>query len=71
MLYLLCKNPQVLNKYRSLLDNKEEEQNFSKGIIKETMRLYPAATFVARILPKDCELAGYNIPAGVSCNIKF
>ncbi|XP_077290796.1 cytochrome P450 315a1, mitochondrial-like [Arctopsyche grandis] len=64
MLYLLCKNPQVLNKYRSLLDNKEEEQNFSKGIIKETMRLYPAAAFVARILPNDCELAGYNIPAG-------
>ncbi|XP_077291167.1 cytochrome P450 315a1, mitochondrial-like [Arctopsyche grandis] len=63
MLYLLCKNPHVLDEYRSVLDDKEEEQKFSRGIVKETLRMYPIAALASRIFPNDCELGGYLIPA--------
>ena len=40
-----------------------------KGVIKETLRLYPVAPFITRVLPDNTELGGYTIPAGVCTSI--
>ncbi len=37
-----------------------------RGCVKEALRLYPVATFLARTLPEDSVIGGYSIPAGVS-----
>ena len=61
-----------------------EDLRCVKMFIKETMRLYPTAPFLARIMPEDCTIGGYEVPKGVrtcvhnhtilfdgKCNIKF
>jgi cytochrome P450 len=39
-----------------------------RAVMQETLRLYPAGPFLTRELAYDCEMSGYNIPAGVSSN---
>jgi len=58
-LYLLAKHPDVQEKAAN-------DPNYVKWALKEAMRMYPLAPFITRILPEECEIAGYNIPAGVS-----
>ncbi|XP_077994890.1 1,25-dihydroxyvitamin D(3) 24-hydroxylase, mitochondrial-like [Glandiceps talaboti] len=44
---------------------------YLKSVVKETLRLYPAALSVARRLDHDIVIRGYNIPAGevISCQV--
>jgi cytochrome P450 len=37
---------------------------FVGAVINESMRLYPVATAVTRVLKRDFDLAGYHLPAG-------
>ncbi|XP_017490487.1 PREDICTED: cytochrome P450 315a1, mitochondrial-like, partial [Rhagoletis zephyria] len=38
--------------------------SFVKGVIKESLRLYPVAPFLTRYLTDDLNLAGYTVPKG-------
>lgn len=37
-----------------------------KASLKETLRLYPAPFVISRIMQRDTNVRGYNVPAGVS-----
>ena len=37
---------------------------YTTAVIKESMRLYPAAWGMAREVVEDCEIGGYDVPAG-------
>lgn len=75
-LYLLAKNPHIqrgLHYELSEIFNKsncsigktiEEEAPILRGFIRETLRLYPPAPFISRILNQDIALGEYLIPAG-------
>ncbi|RWS29023.1 cytochrome P450 315a1-like protein [Leptotrombidium deliense] len=74
-LYLLAKNPECQQKLyeevNSVVKNDHiiEEKHLTqmpyvKCIIKETLRMYPIAPFLSRILAKDIILGGYHIPKG-------
>ncbi|GMJ03603.1 cytochrome P450, family 82, subfamily C, polypeptide 4 [Hibiscus trionum] len=72
---LLLNNRHVLNKARDELDihvgkqRQVEESDITnlvylQAIIKETMRLYPAAPLVSRQAMEDCTIAGFHVPSG-------
>ncbi|XP_015783494.1 cytochrome P450 315a1, mitochondrial [Tetranychus urticae] len=73
-LYLLSKNPEyqekILKQVESVVGKngtvrEEHLKHFTlvKGVIKETLRLYPVAPFISRKLDRDIVLGGYQIPA--------
>ena len=37
---------------------------YTRGLVKEAMRLFPVAPFLTRIAKSDFSLAGYNISPG-------
>lgn len=41
---------------------------YLKGVIRESLRIYPVAPGVARVLDHDITVQGYNIPAGTCIN---
>ncbi|XP_031342131.1 cytochrome P450 315a1, mitochondrial [Photinus pyralis] len=57
ILYCLAKNDSIQQNIR---------QDFTKvkHAIRETLRLYPVAPFLTRVLPRNTTVAGYEIPAG-------
>ncbi|XP_031765938.1 cytochrome P450 315a1, mitochondrial isoform X2 [Galleria mellonella] len=55
ILFLLAKNEDVRNDIRG------KHKNYVKNVIKETMRLFPVAPFLTRILPKQSVLGSYVI----------
>lgn len=59
ILLLLSKNDEV--KKEIFLNNA-----YAKHVVKETMRLYPVAPFLTRILTKEGILGSYQIKEGVS-----
>jgi len=72
-LYLIAKNPECQQKILEELDNVLEEDeeleekhlkhlDYVRGVIKETLRLYPVAPFISRIFSKDINVGGYKIP---------
>ncbi|KST63539.1 cytochrome P450 [Mastigocoleus testarum] len=73
-LMLLSRNPQVRAKLQQeleeVLSNKKptfadySRLKYTKMVIKESMRLYPAVRELSRQVSQDCELGGYKIPAG-------
>ncbi|XP_046400369.1 cytochrome P450 315a1, mitochondrial [Ischnura elegans] len=77
-LYLLAKHPEVQEKVvKEIKDagldetvNEHGSENLIqqlpilKGIIREALRMFPVAPFITRVLPVDCPIGGYNIPAG-------
>ncbi|RZC40063.1 p450 domain containing protein [Asbolus verrucosus] len=56
-LYMLGKNPAVQEELR-------RDPSFVKFVFRETLRLYPVATFLTRILPEDATLSGFRVPKG-------
>lgn len=42
-----------------------------KGVIRETLRLYPVAPFVGRFMDEDTVIGNYKIHANVSCLSSF
>lgn len=70
-LYLLARNPQVQQEVALELATSAPEawmtHSLLRTVMRETLRLYPAAPFLTRALAVDTELGGYNVPAGVSC----
>ncbi|GIY71948.1 cytochrome P450 315a1, mitochondrial [Caerostris extrusa] len=74
-LYSLAKNPECQERIVSELSRvvpKGESVNESHitkipyltNVIKETLRLYPIASFITRYLPKDVVIDRYHIPSG-------
>nr|QZM07454.1 cytochrome P450 monooxygenase CYP315A1 [Lasioderma serricorne] len=57
MLYLMSKHKELQKEIRENRDS-----NFSRNVIKETLRLYPVAPFITRFIPEDCIIANYKIP---------
>ncbi|KAI4477891.1 hypothetical protein M0804_012371 [Polistes exclamans] len=68
MLFLLGNDTKLQDKlYESIqnLSSKEILRNsLIKGVIKETLRLYPIAPFITRYLPEDNIIGGYFVPKG-------
>lgn len=66
-LYLLGKNPSIQNEIRnSIISNPlDMETSVVKAAIKETLRLYPTAFVIGRLLTTDCQIGGYEVPANV------
>ncbi|XP_044750639.1 cytochrome P450 315a1, mitochondrial [Coccinella septempunctata] len=60
ILYLVSKNKHVQDKIRSELTN--PGSNYTKHVLKETLRLYPVAPFLTRFLPHESQISGYKIP---------
>lgn len=72
MLYLLAQHSDIQERaVKEIVSIKpktaEEWQQIPtiKGSVKEALRLYPVATFLTRILPKQSVIGGYEIPAEV------
>ena len=78
-LYLLARHPECQEKVlqevsRVLAEDGSEcvrekhlaHMPYVKGVIKESLRLYPVAPFLSRVLDKEITLNGYRVPAGVS-----
>lgn len=60
VLYLLAKHPQIQEGIRQ----SDYSQSYIKNVVRETLRLYPVAPFLTRILPQNTLVGGYDIPAG-------
>nr|WCC58042.1 cytochrome P450 [Pharsalia antennata] len=58
MLYLISKNKEVQERLR------QDDKTLTKNILRETLRLYPVAPFLTRVLPHAAVVGGYSIPAG-------
>lgn len=59
-LYLLAKNQSEQCRLRENLT----KSSMLKNVIRETLRLYPVAPFLTRILPEDAVIGDYRVPAG-------
>jgi cytochrome P450 len=61
----ILRHPDKLARLRAELDAQETD-TYLDAIVKETMRLCPAAPIVVRKLLEPMELGGYTIPAGTT-----
>ncbi|WP_020673552.1 cytochrome P450 [Amycolatopsis nigrescens] len=60
----LARNPAVLATATEAADG--EDEKYLEATAKESLRLHPVITEVARKLTEDIELGGYTIPAGTT-----
>lgn len=64
-LFLIASHPKQQEKlYERVKDLNRHEtlrDQLMKGVVKESLRLYPTAPFIARFLPEDSNLLGYKI----------
>ncbi|KAK0174411.1 hypothetical protein PV327_010181 [Microctonus hyperodae] len=69
-LYLLATHSEVQNEIAEKISNAElntiTNDLHIKGIIKESLRLYPTAPFITRILPVDAIIGNYPVSKGVN-----
>ncbi|ROT76614.1 hypothetical protein C7M84_004799 [Penaeus vannamei] len=75
-LYQLARNPEIQAKLQEevdtvlgdhegpLLPKHMAQFSYMKGVIKETLRIFPLTLGVGRTVDKDCVLSGYAIPKG-------
>lgn len=61
----ILRHPEQYARLRTEVDA-EEEGVYLDAVVKETMRLCPAAPIVVRRLLEPMELGGYTIPAGIT-----
>lgn len=70
LLYLLAKYPEsqqrLYDQVRNLESISAVENQFLKGFLRETLRLYPVAPFITRYMPEDVKIDGYDLNKGVS-----
>ncbi len=59
----LARNPDVLARAQRAAD--EDDAAYLEAVIKESMRLRPVITVIARRLAKPVRVAGYDLPAGI------
>ncbi|KAJ9590666.1 hypothetical protein L9F63_016294, partial [Diploptera punctata] len=69
MLYLLAKNKELQDEIYEEVKNTTNIENIAqlpllRGVLRETLRLYPVAPFLTRYLPQDSLIGGYHVPAG-------
>ncbi|KAM7362660.1 cytochrome P450 family protein sad isoform 1-T2 [Cochliomyia hominivorax] len=60
-LYLLSQDEQLQEKLHSEHNTNTQETPLVRGLIKETLRLYPVAPFIGRYMPEDCQIEKYHI----------
>ncbi|XP_072049593.1 1,25-dihydroxyvitamin D(3) 24-hydroxylase, mitochondrial-like [Amphiura filiformis] len=60
-------NPEGATPTSEMLDS----MKYLKATVKETQRLYPIVLASARILDKDIEIRGYNVPKGTCITTNF
>lgn len=70
MMYLLARNPNLQDElYAELLKVHRPEDIVQlplvRGMMRESLRLYPVAPFLSRYLPDDSMIGGYHVAAGV------
>lgn len=67
---LLCNHPERQEElFENLKDLPQRDLlqiPLLKGIIKESLRLYPIAPFISRYLPEDSVIGNYFVPKGVN-----
>jgi cytochrome P450 len=79
---LLSQNPAVLTKLQTEVDQvltgrsaatieDTNQLEYTKMVIQETLRLYPAAYLITRLAVADDEVEGYHIPAGKQVGINI
>lgn len=70
VLLLLCNHPEKQEElFKHLKDLPQKDilrLPLLKGIIKESLRLYPIAPFISRYLPEDSVIGNYFVPKGVN-----
>ncbi|KAL5285479.1 CYP315A1 family protein [Megaselia abdita] len=68
LIYLLSKNEDIQTKVREEIhsSNNWMENPYIKGLIRETLRLYPVAPFIGRYLASDAVIGNYKIDKNVS-----
>ncbi|KAJ8731282.1 hypothetical protein PYW07_004446 [Mythimna separata] len=54
----------LLSKNKSVMQELYSRNSYINHVIKESMRLYPVAPFLTRILPKECILGPYRLDKG-------
>jgi cytochrome P450 len=62
----ILRHPEQYAKLRDEVDSEGTEGPYLDAVVKETMRLCPAAPIVVRLLLQPMELGGYSIPAGTT-----
>ncbi|CAH1183623.1 unnamed protein product [Phaedon cochleariae] len=62
ILFAISKYPEVQHEIRRQLRS-DQNTPLLKNVVRETLRLYPVAPFLTRIIPEDVVLCGYTIPA--------
>ena len=71
-MYLLSTHSEIQEQlYQSIKDKQHEEaflDPFLKGVLKETLRLYPTAPFLTRYIAKDAQIGGYHVSKEVIKN---
>ncbi|XP_035825683.1 cytochrome P450 10, partial [Aplysia californica] len=74
-LYLLAKHPEVQERLLSEINAAADKNGdvaadvlcrlpLVKGVVKETLRMYPITYSTSRNMTEDTEIGGYNVPAG-------
>ncbi|XP_053668910.1 cytochrome P450 315a1, mitochondrial [Anopheles marshallii] len=62
-LYLLANNPTVQESVReNIRESNTLECTAVKGVVRETLRLYPVAPFIGRFLEDECSFGEYLLP---------
>lgn len=66
-LFLLGRHQETQEQIHTILqETGNKESALMKGIVKETLRLYPVAPFIGRLLPEDAVIGQYKIRKNVS-----
>nr|XP_033322149.1 cytochrome P450 315a1, mitochondrial isoform X2 [Megalopta genalis] len=58
------KQEELYNHLKKLPEKKVLQDGQLRGVIKETLRLYPTAPFISRYLPEDSVIGNYFVPKG-------